>query len=67
MCDKNTGAVLVTLVIRAFAIRNFISVLKGAAISYPWTNFKAYYLRRTFPILVRECNADDRLRILAPV
>jgi hypothetical protein len=52
-----------TLVIRAFAIRGFISVLWGASISYWRPNFKACYLRRTFSRLIREYDADAKLSI----
>jgi hypothetical protein len=34
-----------------------------ASISYPLPNFKAYYLRRAFSTLTRECDADDKLSI----
>jgi hypothetical protein len=34
-----------------------------ASIFYPRPNFKAYYLRRTFSRLSRECDADDKLCI----
>jgi hypothetical protein len=44
-------------------IQVFISVLWGASISYPRPNFKAYFLRRTFSRLIRECDADDKLSI----
>jgi hypothetical protein len=52
----------VTLVLRVFAIRGFISV-SWVSISYPRPNFKAYYMRRTFSRLIRECDADDKLSI----
>jgi hypothetical protein len=53
----------VLLVIRALDIRGFISLLRGASISYPLPNFKAYYLRRILSRLIRECGADDKLSI----
>jgi hypothetical protein len=46
-----------------YPIHCFISVLWGASISYPRPNFKAYFPRRTFSRLIRECDAHDKLRI----
>jgi hypothetical protein len=61
------NTVQMTLVIRAFAIRvsrrGFISVSWGTSISYPRPNLKAYYLRRTFSRLFRECGTEDKLSI----
>jgi hypothetical protein len=51
----------VTLVVRAFAVPGFISVLRGTSVSYPRQNFKASYLRLTFSWLIMECDADDEL------
>lgn len=55
--------VRVTLVIRAFVVRGFISVLLGPSISYPRPNFKARYLRWTLFWLIRERDAGDMLGI----
>jgi hypothetical protein len=38
-------------------------VSRGASISYLKPNLKAYYLHQTFTMLIRECDADDKLSI----
>jgi hypothetical protein len=41
----------------------FFQISWGASVSYPLPKFEAYFLRRTFTRLIKECDADDKICI----